>query len=634
MPPPVVARANGTSPSELLGGEILNALRIPAHSKGRTLNQTTDQDQAAKRIVIVGGVAGGASAAARARRLSEDASILMIERGAEASFANCGLPYYIGGEITDRSKLLVAGKRQLRDWLNLDVRTRSEVKKIDRDSSEIEIEDLETGRIYREPYDYLVLSTGAAPIRPAPLLQHVGQDHPRVLSLRNMTDVDHVKAIVDSGIQSAVVIGAGFIGLEVAEQLVHRGIKTRLVEQLPQVMPPFDAEMVQPLHQSLRRHEIQLHLADGVAAMRPAGEGVEVELNSGEVLSTDLVLLSIGVRPESDLAKDAGLLLNDRGAVQVDSAQRTNDPKIFAVGDAVEVADPIFGGKTFVPLGGPANRQGRLAADNIGQAERLLPTGDRDPSNKNENQDYHAPQEYRGTQGTSIVRLFDWTAGMTGMSEKSLQRLEKQRGKDYACVYAHPNHHAGYYPGATPITLKLVYELPSGRVLGAQAIGKHGVDKRIDVIAMAIQMKATVLDLEQAELCYAPPFGSAKDAVNMVGFIAANQLRGLTQPIHPMDCPQPDQQDENAELQSGDIHWLDVRTPAEFAAGAIAGAINLPLEQLRERIDEVPRDKSIIVYCHAGQRGYYAERMLRLNGVANIRNLSGGFKLWQQFQES
>ncbi|MCP4886414.1 MAG: FAD-dependent oxidoreductase [Planctomycetaceae bacterium] len=617
-----------------------NALRIPTHSKSRTLNQTTNQDQAAKRIVIVGGVAGGASAAARARRLSEDASILMIERGAEASFANCGLPYYIGGEIADRSKLLVAGKRQLQDWLNLDVRTRSEVKKIVRDSSEIEIEDLETGRIYREPYDYLVLSTGAAPIRPAPLLQHVGQNHPRVLSLRNMTDVDQVKAIVDSGIESAVVIGAGFIGLEVTEQLVHRGIKTRLVEQLPQVMPPFDAEMVQPLHQSLREREIQLHLADGVAAMRPAGEGVEVELNSGEVLASDLVLLSIGVRPESDLAKDAGLLLNDRGAVQVDSAQRTNDPKIFAVGDAVEVAEPIFGGKTFVPLGGPANRQGRLAADKIGQAEGLPTIGNGDPSNEGDTQDFQTQQEhrgtqeYRGTQGTSIVRLFDWTAGMTGMSEKSLQRLAKQRGKDYACVYAHPNHHAGYYPGATPITLKLVYELPSGRVLGAQAIGKHGVDKRIDVIAMAIQMKATVLDLEQAELCYAPPFGSAKDAVNMVGFIAANQLRGLTEPIHPMDCPQPGQQDATAELQPGDIHWLDVRTPAEFAAGAIAGAINLPLEQLRERIAEVPRDKPIIVYCHAGQRGYYAERMLRLNGVANIRNLSGGFKLWQQFQAS
>lgn len=557
------------------------------------------------RIVIVGGVAGGASAAARARRLSEQASIVMIERGGEASFANCGLPYYVGGEITDRNQLLVAGKRQLNDWLNLDVRTRSEVTAIDREAAEVEVRELETGRTYREPYDYLILSTGAAPIRPAPLLKEVGEDHPRVLSLRNMADVDRVKSVVDAGIKTAVVVGGGFIGLEVAEQLAHRGVHTELVELQPQVMPPFDAEMVHPLHQSLREHQIQLHLSDGVAALRPDGDGVAVELNSGQTVDADLVLLAIGVRPESDLARDAGLELTDRGAIRVDSGQQTSDPKVFAVGDTVEVTEPIFGGSTFVPLGGPANRQGRLVADRIAHAEQLF--------------EHFDPEHlvYRGTQGTSIVRVFQWAAGMTGMSEKALQRMGKRRGVDYAVVYAHPKSHAGYFPGATPITMKLIYELPAGRVLGAQAIGEDGVDKRIDVIAMAIQMRGTVFDLEQAELCYAPPFGSAKDAVNMVGFIAANQLRSLTNPVHAADLP-----------TDGQVNVIDVRTPEEHAAGAVPGAINIPLEELRHRLGEVPRDKPLVVYCHAGQRGYFAERMLRLSGVEDVGNLSGGFVMW------
>jgi NADPH-dependent 2,4-dienoyl-CoA reductase/sulfur reductase-like enzyme/rhodanese-related sulfurtransferase len=563
------------------------------------------------RIVIVGGVAGGASAAARARRLSEEATIVMIERGAEASFANCGLPYYIGGEIESRDRLLIAGQRELKDWLNLDVRTRSEVTRIDREAAEVEVRSLETGQSYREPYDYLILSTGAAPIRPAPLLQHVGDDHPRVLSLRNMADVDRVKSMVDSGIRSAVVVGGGFIGLEVAEQLIQRRVQTHVVELLPQVMPPLDAEMVQPLHESIRRHGIDLHLADAVASLRPEGDGIAVELRSGQRISTDLVLLSIGVRPESDLAAQAGLALTQRGAVAVDACQQTSDPKIFAVGDTVEVGEPIFGGSTFVPLGGPANRQGRLVADRIAQRESLV--------------DSFANQSltYRGTQGTSIVRVFEWVAGMTGMSEKGLIRLGKSRGKDYAVVYAHPKNHAGYYPGASPITIKLIYELPGGRVLGAQAIGKQGVDKRIDVISMAIQMGGTVFDLEQAELCYAPPFGSAKDPVNMVGFIAANQLRGLTHPAHMEDL-----------ASEQDLYWLDVRTAGEHQAATIPGATHVPLEVLRSRIDEIPRDRPIVVFCQAGQRGYYAERMLRLHGITRVRNLSGGFTMWQRFQQA
>lgn len=310
----------------------------------------TESRGSGSKIVIVGGVAGGASAAARARRLDEGASIVLFERGNEASFANCGLPYYIGGEIADRSRLLVAGDRQLKHWLNLDVRTQSEVTAIDREAREVDVRELDTGRCYREPYDYLILSTGAAPIRPGPLLKEVGADHPRVLSLRNMTDVDRIKTIVDEGVQTVVVIGGGFIGLEVAEQLVHRGVQTSLVELLPQVMPPFDAEMVQPLHDQLVSHGVDLHLEDGVASLAPSGEGVTVRLNSDRELSADLVLMAIGVRPESDLAEAAGLELTQRGAIRVDGGQQTSDPSIFAVGDAVEVTEPIFGGAAFVPL--------------------------------------------------------------------------------------------------------------------------------------------------------------------------------------------------------------------------------------------------------------------------------------------
>ena len=563
------------------------------------------------KIVIVGGVAGGASAAARARRLDENASIVLFERGKEASFANCGLPYYIGGEIAARRSLLVAGDRELRDWLRLDVRTGSSVQSIDRDAREIEVHELDTGRTYREAYDYLILSTGAAPVRPGALLEKVGQDHPRVLSLRNMADVDRIKSVVDAKIESAVVIGGGFIGLEVVEQLVQRKIPTRLVEMLPQVMPPFDAEMVQPLHDQLMAHGVDLHLDDGVASMEPAGDRVLVNLKSGAKLTTDLVLMAIGVRPESDLAKACGLELTDRGAIRVDERQQTSDAHIFAVGDVVEVTEPIFGGKAFVPLGGPANRQGRLAADCI--------------ATKEGSENFHGEDlGYRGSQGTSIVRVFELSAGMTGMSEKTLSRLDKKRGKDFDVVFAHPSNHAGYYPGATPISMKLIYEQSSGRVLGAQAVGCDGVDKRIDVLAMAIQMKATVFDLEEAELCYAPPFGSAKDPVNMVGFMAANALRGLTRPIHVDDIPTNEDNDN--------VTILDVRTAAEFENGAIPGAIPFPLETLRARIGEVPQNKTLITYCKVGKRGYYAERILRQHGFNDVGNLSGGYTTWNQFR--
>jgi len=376
---------------------------------------------------------------------------VVVERCSEASFANCGLPYYLGGEIAERDRLLVAGDRELRKWLNLDVRTRSEVTVIDRQAKQIDVRELDTGRTYRVAYDYLVVSTGAAPIRPGPLLTKVGHNHPRVLSLRNLADVDRIKGVVDQGIRSAVVVGGGFIGLEVAEQLVRRKVNTSLVELLPQVMPPMDTEMVEPLHEALVGHGIHLHLGDGVADLEPCESRIQVALDSGKELITDLVVLAIGVRPESELARHAGLELTERGAIRVDDGQQTSDPYIFAVGDAVEVKEPILGGTAFVPLGGPANRQGRLVADRIATSE-----GSDAFSGEQ--------QAYRGSQGTSIVRVFDLAAGMTGMSEKSLARLDKRRGTDYDVVYAHPNSHAGYYPGATPVSIKLTPTLQKNRV--------------------------------------------------------------------------------------------------------------------------------------------------------------------------
>jgi len=428
-----------------------------------------------------------------------------------------------------------------------------------------------------------------------------------------MDDVDRIKGIVDQGIRSAVVVGGGFIGLEVAEQLARRKVSASLVEMLPQVMPPMDAEMAEPLHEALVAHGIKLHLGDGVADLEPRESQVQVTLDSGKELTTDLVVLAIGVRPESELARQAGLELTERGAIRVDDGQQTSDPHIYAVGDVVEVKEPVLGGTAFVPLGGPANRQGRLAADRIATSE-----GSKTFSGES--------LAYRGSQGTSIVRVFDLAAGMTGISEKVLARLEKRRGTDYDVVYAHPNNHAGYYPGATPVSIKLIYERPTGRVLGAQAIGRHGVDKRMDVLAMAIQMRATVFDLEQAELCYAPPFGSAKDPINMVGFLAANALRGLTRPIHADEL--------DRMLTASEVTVVDVRTGPEFAAGAIPSAVNIPLEELRTRVDEIPRDKPVVTYCKLGQRGYFAERIIKQNGLDDVRNLSGGIATWKHYHPS
>ncbi len=562
------------------------------------------------RLVIVGGVAGGASAAARARRLDESAHIVLFERGSHASFANCGLPYYLGGEISDRNDLLVADPDTLKRSLNLDVRTKTEVVAIDRGAKEVEVHDLATDRRYREPFDFLILSTGAAPLRPTNLLSKVGLKHPRVVSLRNLEDVDQLKAIVDSGIRKAVVLGGGFIGVEVAEQLVHRGLTTALVEKNPQVLPPFDADMVVPIEQALVERGVALYRSDAVADLEPEanGQGVRAILTDGRVLDGDVIVLAIGVQPENLLAQTAGLETNDRGAIKVNEYLQTNDLNIYAVGDVIEVPDAIVGGSTYIPLAGPANRQGRLAADHI--IARV------------QGKDGTVPP-YRGSQGSAIVRVFHLTAAITGKSEKALQRVGKERHRDYEVVYVHPYHHAHYYPGAKRLTIKLIFETDSGRILGAQAVGEEAVDKRIDVLAMAMQMGGTVFDLEQAELCYSPQYGSAKDAVNLAGFQGANVVRGVTMPITPDEL-------RNALETATPPMIVDVRSAAEFDEAHIPGSVNIPLPELRARRGELSADRPVVTYCAVGQRGYFAERVLRQEGVTAVRNLTGGFVSWQR----
>lgn len=543
------------------------------------------------KLVIVGGVAGGASAAARARRLSEDAEVVVIERGPDVSFANCGLPYYVGGEIAARDKLLVVTPDRLRERFKLDVRTRSSVEAIDRAGKAVRVRDLATGREYDEGYDKLILAPGAAPLVPA----IPGTDRPGVFTLRTLNDADRIKAAVDGGGGPAVVLGGGFIGLELVENFVRRGVATAVVQKDRQVLTPFDPEMTTAVEDHLRDRGVGLILGQTATAIEPGPDGLQVRLADGRTLPARFVILGIGVRPDNRLAADAGLAVGVNGGVTVNDHMQTSDPDIYAVGDAVEVRDFVTGQPAHVPLAGPANRQGRLAADHIfGRADA----------------------RYRGTQGTAIVRVFDTTAAMTGASEKTLRR----HGRAYRKVYVHPAHHAGYYPGAEGMTLKLLFDPANGKVLGAQAVGRAGVDKRIDVLAVAIQAGMTVFDLEEMELAYSPQYGSAKDPVNMAGFVAAGLLRGE----HP-------QVDADAVGGAGDRLLLDVRTPGEFAAGHIRGAVNVPVDELRGRLAELPRDRQIAAYCQVGQRGYLATRILRHAGF-EASNVGGGYKTYQQFR--
>ncbi|MDH4230459.1 MAG: FAD-dependent oxidoreductase [Nitrospirota bacterium] len=551
------------------------------------------------KVIIVGGVAGGASCAARLRRLDEKAEILMVERGPYVSYANCGLPYHVGGVIEKESNLLVSSEAMFRAMFAIDVRTNCEAVTISPDKKTVELRNVATGEVTTESYDKLVLSPGAASVRP-PL---PGIDLPGIFHVRTVPDARAIREWLErgssflagmhkySGFQTmrpktrAVVIGGGFIGLETAENLVHRKFDVTLVEMLDQVLAPLDKEMARIVEGYVQQHGIRLALNDGVSEFRKTVHGLlEVLTKSGKVYPADIVILALGVRPETSLAKSAGLEIGERGGIRVDEQMRTSNPDIFAVGDAVEVRDFVTGQWSLIALAGPANRQGRIAADVIAGRD----------------------SRFRGTQGTSIIGLFGAAAAWTGASEKTLNMTGD---RDFEKIYFYPNSHAGYYPGARPIAMKVIFRKSDGRILGAQALGLDGVDKRISALAMALQMGATIYDLEEAELCYAPQFGSAKDPVNFAGMIAADVLHG-DMPISHWDA-----------AESG--YLLDVREPVELAVENAEGAVNIPLGQLRARLGELPRDQEIHVICRSGGRAYYATRILLQNGF-RARTLSGG----------
>lgn len=552
----------------------------------------------AERLIIVGGVAGGASAAARARRLSEEAEIVVLERGPHPSFANCGLPYFVGGEIAQREDLLLQTPQSLRARFNLDVRVLTEAVAIDRARRTVQVRDLQTSREYEEPYDALVLAPGAAPLKP-PI---PGIDREGHFTVRNVPDADRIDAwIRETQASRAVVVGGGYIGLEMAEQFRRRGLAVTLVEALPQVMTPLDPEMAGWLHQELRTNGIALHLNDPVAAFEAPRAGEEarasvVVLKSGQRLPADVVVLGLGVKPDVALARAAGLEIGALGGIRVNEHLRTSDPHIWAVGDAIEVRDAVTGAWSLVPLAGPANRQGRIAADNI----------------------FGLHSHYGGTWGTAVLRLFKLTVACTGANEKSLRKA----GLDFQALHLHPASHAGYYPGAQPIAMKLLFAPGTGRLLGAQAVGAEGVDKRIDVIATALQAGLTVHDLAELELAYAPPFGSAKDPVNLAGMAAQNVLNGFVQLA---------QWHEVAALDPARTLLIDVRTDEERKKGFIPGSVHIPLHQLRQRVGELPKDREIIVSCQSGQRSYFATRFLAQRGF-RVRNLTGSYRTWSAAQ--
>ena len=544
------------------------------------------------RIVIVGGVAGGASAAARARRLSEAASIVLFERGPYVSFANCGLPYHIGGVIADRERLLIQTPESLYARFDIDARVNTEVVSIDPIAKVVVARNLKTMKETREPYDELVLSPGAEAIRPG----IPGAEDPRIFTLRNMGDMDAILGRVSRhGVARALVVGAGYIGLELAEQLHHRGLSVALVERLPHVLGVADAEMAFPIHEELVRQGVDLRLGRSVAAFQTDGETLTATLDNGDLIPCDFAVVSVGVRPETRLAREAGVLLGSTGGILVDDQMRTSLPNIYAVGDAVEIRDFVSGDPALIPLAGPANRQGRIAAEVI----------------------FNRDSHYKATQGTSICKIFDLSFAMTGLSESTLRR----KGMPCRRIYVHPADHATYYPGAHPITLKLLFAPDSGCILGAQAVGMAGIDKRIDILAVAQRAGMTVFDLQDLELCYAPPFGSAKDVVNMAGFVAANVLRG------DVALWEPEELDSLLDIQM----LVDVRTFQENALGTIPGATCMPVDELRDRLEDLPMDKELLVFCQVGLRGYVAARLLSQHGF-KVRNLSGGYRRYAMWK--
>jgi CoA-disulfide reductase len=541
-----------------------------------------------KKIVIVGGVAGGATAAARLRRLDEHAHIILFERGSFVSFANCGLPYHIGEVVPQRDQLLLQTVEGLSNKFRMDIRILSDIIAIDRQNQKVTVRQVQTGEMYEESYDVLLLSPGAQPIVPP----FPGRDEAKnIFTLRTVPDMDRIKAFLDQQHPaSAVIIGGGFIGLEMAENLVARGIEVTIVELMNQVMAPLDYEMATLVHTHMRKKGIHLLLGDGVKAF--AQQGQQVILNSGATLNSQMVILCIGVRPDTSLAQQAGLEVGKRGGIVVDDYLRTSDEHIYAIGDAIEVKDFVTGMPTLVPLAWPANRQGRIVADTI--------AGN--------------PTPYKGTLGTAIVKVFDLTVATTGANEKTLLRL----GWLYQVVHTHPASHATYYPGSKPMSLKLLFHPKTGAIYGAQGVGAEGVDKRIDVLSTAIKAGLTVFDLTDLELAYAPPYSSAKDPVNMLGYVASNIIEGQVKTL---------QYNEIDEIVSKGGFLIDVREPQEVARGSITGSVNIPLGQLRSHLSKLPTDQPIYVACQVGLRGYIASRILAENGFEAI-NLDGGYQTY------
>ncbi|WP_294634671.1 FAD-dependent oxidoreductase [uncultured Bacteroides sp.] len=540
--------------------------------------------------LIIGGVAGGATVAARLRRMDEKARIILFERGKYVSYANCGLPYYIGGTIGEREKLFVQTVKGFTDRFRIDIRTEQEVTVIRPDKKEVEVKNLSTGETYTEAYDKLVLSPGAEPLRPS--IEGIGSK--KIFTLRNVPDTDAIKNYVNAeNPKRAIVVGGGFIGLEMAENLHDLDIQVDVVEMANQVMAPLDFSMAAIVHQQLTDKGVGLYLEDGVSRFEEKEDAVIVHLRSGKQLVTDLVLLSIGVRPETKLAKEAGLAIGERGGIAVNDYLQTSNPDIYALGDATEIKHLVTGQPALIPLAGPANKQGRIVADNIVFGNKEV---------------------YRGSIGTSIAKVFDLTVATTGANAKLL----KLNHIDYISSYTHGASHAGYYPESVPLSIKILFAPESGRLLGAQVVGFNGVDKRIEMMEQVIRQGGTIRDLMELEHAYAPPYSSAKDPVNMAGFVADNVLAGRVCLI---------QWREVAEL-SADTVRIDVRTPDEYRLGSIPGFINIPVDELREHLDELPKEKPIVVTCAVGLRGYLAYRILVQNGFTNVRNLSGGYKTW------
>lgn len=538
------------------------------------------------KTIIIGGVAGGATAAARLRRLDEKADIIILERGEYVSFANCGLPYYIGGVITDRGDLTLQTPQRFKVRFNIDVRVLNEAVKVSPDTKTVTVKDLRTGEIYEETYDNLILSMGAEPIQP----NIEGADGSNVFTLRNIPDTLKIKNYIDiAKPRSAVVIGGGYIGVEMAENLVEAGLKVAIVELADHLIAPLDFDMAADVHRYIKSKGVYLHLNNGVKAI----SGNTVVLQNGEI-TADMIIMSVGVRPETTIAKDCGIELNPRGSIVVNNKMQTNIPDIYAVGDAVEVEDFITKKPAFIPLAGPANKQGRIAADNIAGYESV----------------------YTGTQGSAVLKLFDMTVATTGLNEKSAQAA----GIDYDKTYTYSASHATYYPGAAQMSIKALWDKKTLKIIGAQIVGFDGVDKRMDVLATAIRFGAKITDLTTLELCYAPPFGSAKDPVNMLGFVAENIVSGKLKQFFWHDV-------ENLP-RDGSVFLLDTRTPFEVMQGKIDGFVNIPLDSLRQRINEIPKDRPVYVHCHSGLRSYLACRILTGNGY-DCYNLAGGWRLYE-----